>query len=232
MKLNFIIVRYSYSVSDICAYFNNINADVIIINTGNPIEAIYSNVKILNFNNTYREVGAYLKGLSLITMDEESFVLLLNDTIFQNKNFWKLSYIVKSMSTDKFSVPCLYGFSDRSFDIYSNKWFGVPGWHIRSDIFGLNYKGLQLIDDELSIDYIYDSYNNDQFFYYILNDFIVRYHRDKINQMKEFATYFEVFISHFFRENGLIYCILDGRKSVVIRFFHTFISSVRRYFNV
>ena len=232
MKIRPLIVRHKTPIENLLGLSHFFKNELLVVNTGERVKSCQPGIKVINCDNQHREVGGYLVGLGALEMLQGEGALVLNDTIFTNRFLWKVTVLKRDMLNKRFKSPALFGFSDVSFDVHTNRWFGNPGWHVRSDAFGLNYEGVQLLLGGLRTETLKRQFSEDIMFQTVSEDFVSRYHPTKKNQNKEFATYFEVFLSHFFREHGLISLSLNGRRNLPVRYLLSLTSSLRRLINV
>lgn len=206
-----ILIRYSVDSKTIDKFirdFNkHLNIKVVNNNSDSNFSSSIANINIEG-NNRFREFSAILEALKYIQTPKDGKLFICNDTILINHCSWKLSFLLDKLKEINIDYPTIFGFPDKSFEFFSEKWFLRNGFHIRTDVFALNFNGISFFKEIMNNDFE-NMIINDQAFNEIAKDFMERYQKLKLGQRKELATFIELFISYEFFKKGLIYDARD-----------------------
>lgn len=204
---------------------------LIIVDNSNAKNNLYhfNNVIHIYGNNNLREFGAYSEGLDYALKNNFDFdnIVFINDTVYINRELWKINPVIKAFDNHRFAVPVLYGFLDRTMNIISGAQLLWPNFHIRSDIFSINTSSIKLLQEIFAVDFhasFRDACNSNPVLNSAIADFMTFYHPYKLGQSKETATYIELLITSKFFNNGCIFPVMDTKFQKILRLFRTIFS--------
>ena len=208
---NLVLIKYSVDSKTVDRFVRRYSQifNVIVVDNSPDNEFSFNHKNTIKGKNHFREFSGIYEALNSIDTQEVSKIFICNDTVLINRCTWKLDFLNQKIKNVDVRYPTIFGFLDQSFEFFSDLWFLRNGCHVRTDVFALNLNGVNLFKEIMHNDFD-RMFANDSEFYEVVRDYMDRYHKLKLGQRKEIATYIELYISNVFHKKGFIY---DARDS-------------------